>query len=427
MHRSGEATGQAETDATKKSVALPLYPARRRALFAGCAQLAKLTDSFGTQCLDEIRGLEGAGARSYFAAYCQDPERFNFTGRNRRPPRDPVNACLSFAYSLLTADARCTPAVGPQHRVLPSACLWSSLARQRDLVEIVSLCPSLACDAGRPLHFGHVSPAGAGQQTLQATRWGRVPRQRRPQPFFCLLGSAGWLAGSPASLPTRHDAALGVKFHNNFQQYRCNMPDRQCYLFAYDIRDPRRLRRALTILKDYAWGGQRSVFECFLTVAEKREMSMRVRAAINEDEDSLLAVRLPAHERPGPGHCLLAEGRAIVLCRVNSAMTTLYIDRKGASVSHDRARLWIRYAEEQQSVLVRSLDRVVITAGCQLDSRTLLMLNEAAVPVVILHPRKYTVTWCGGWHHGNTARRLANTNWPRTVNCAPLWRGNWSG
>ncbi len=75
------------------------------------------------------------------------------------------------------------------------------------------------------------------------------------------------------------------------------MPERQCYLFAYDIRDPQRLRRALTVLKDYAWGGQKSVFECFLTAAEKRELSARIRATIDEDEDSLLAVRVPAPER----------------------------------------------------------------------------------------------------------------------------------
>src|SRR5690606_19136785 len=30
--------------------------------------------------------------------------RFHFSKRNRRPPRDPVNACLSLAYSLLTKD-----------------------------------------------------------------------------------------------------------------------------------------------------------------------------------------------------------------------------------------------------------------------------------------------------------------------------------
>ncbi len=88
-------------------------------------------------------------------------------------------------------------------------------------------------------------------------------------------------------------------------------------------------------------------------------------------------------------------------------MTTLYLDRKDAALSHDRSRLWIHYAEEKQSILVRGLERIVVTAGCTLDSRTLLMLNEHEIPVVIIHPRKNSTTWCGGWHHGNAARRIA--------------------
>ena len=34
----------------------------------------------------------------------QDPAWFDFVGRNRRPPRDPVSALLSYAYSLLAKD-----------------------------------------------------------------------------------------------------------------------------------------------------------------------------------------------------------------------------------------------------------------------------------------------------------------------------------
>ncbi len=104
-------------------------------------------------------------------------------------------------------------------------------------------------------------------------------------------------------------------------------------------------------------------------------------------------------------------------------MATLYIDRQGAALSHERGRLWVRYAEEKQSVLVRSLERVVVTAGCTLDSRTLLMLSEADIPIVILHPRKQTVSWCGGWHHGNTARRIAQYQLAQdTALCAELAR-----
>jgi len=82
------------------------YPEKRRPLFAGHSRLAALISSIEDSSIDEIRGLEGAGSRSYFAAYCLlYPERLHFTGRNRRPPRDPVNACLSLAYTLLMAEA----------------------------------------------------------------------------------------------------------------------------------------------------------------------------------------------------------------------------------------------------------------------------------------------------------------------------------
>jgi len=62
--------------------------------------------------LDELLGIEGNAARLYFAALPgmikldDEPGRiqFDFRLRNRRPPRDPVNAMLSFAYSLLTKD-----------------------------------------------------------------------------------------------------------------------------------------------------------------------------------------------------------------------------------------------------------------------------------------------------------------------------------
>ncbi len=58
--------------------------------------------------LDTLRGLEGAGATAYFSVFDQlilgDRSVFYFETRNRRPPVDPVNALLSFAYSLLSHD-----------------------------------------------------------------------------------------------------------------------------------------------------------------------------------------------------------------------------------------------------------------------------------------------------------------------------------
>ncbi len=53
-----------------------------------------------------LNGIEGAAAAAYFGAFTQVfPPSLNFTGRNRRPPRDPVNAALSLGYTLLHFEA----------------------------------------------------------------------------------------------------------------------------------------------------------------------------------------------------------------------------------------------------------------------------------------------------------------------------------
>jgi CRISPR-associated protein Cas1 len=52
--------------------------------------------------LEQVMGVEGLAAKEYFA--CWDAllkEPWSFPRRNRRPPTDPVNSLLSFAYGLL--------------------------------------------------------------------------------------------------------------------------------------------------------------------------------------------------------------------------------------------------------------------------------------------------------------------------------------
>ena len=66
------------------------------------------------ESLETLLGFEGTAARLYFGDFegmiKPDEERgpadfrFDFEGRNRRPPRDPVNALLSLGYSLLAKD-----------------------------------------------------------------------------------------------------------------------------------------------------------------------------------------------------------------------------------------------------------------------------------------------------------------------------------
>jgi CRISPR-associated protein Cas1 len=60
--------------------------------------------------LDLIRGIEGECANTYFSVFghlvTAQRDGFAFTGRNRRPPLDPVNALISFLYAMLGHDAR---------------------------------------------------------------------------------------------------------------------------------------------------------------------------------------------------------------------------------------------------------------------------------------------------------------------------------
>ncbi len=88
-------------------------------------------ESEQAQSLDELLGIEGMAARIYFQNFAgmvkverddespmddengqpvSDPAflTFDFNGRNRRPPRDPVNALLSLAYSVLAKDLTVT-------------------------------------------------------------------------------------------------------------------------------------------------------------------------------------------------------------------------------------------------------------------------------------------------------------------------------
>ena len=79
---------------------------------------------------DAMRGVEGAAATAYFARFDlmmqQNPAGFRFTTRSRRPPRDEVNALLSFTYMLLTREMQSAmetvgldPAAGYLHTLRP--------------------------------------------------------------------------------------------------------------------------------------------------------------------------------------------------------------------------------------------------------------------------------------------------------------------
>lgn len=80
--------------------------------------------------VEELLGVEGSAARLYYGLFStmikggeEDLTAFDLEGRSRRPPRDPINALLSFTYALLTKDWTVTlqcigldPLMGFYHR-----------------------------------------------------------------------------------------------------------------------------------------------------------------------------------------------------------------------------------------------------------------------------------------------------------------------
>lgn len=59
------------------------------------------------EAIGSLLGIEGSAARAYFGSFTgmlRSAADFDLDGRNRRPPKDPVNALLSFVYGLLTKD-----------------------------------------------------------------------------------------------------------------------------------------------------------------------------------------------------------------------------------------------------------------------------------------------------------------------------------
>ena len=103
----------------------------RLALSDAAARIAEVLGRI-SECrsLDELRGAEGEAARTYFGVFGYhvrgDQEAFAMDGRTRRPPRDRVNAVLSFLYALLRAECAAglesvglDPQVGFLHALRP--------------------------------------------------------------------------------------------------------------------------------------------------------------------------------------------------------------------------------------------------------------------------------------------------------------------
>lgn len=171
--------------------------------------------------IDELRGNEGEAAASYFTAFPElitvKDEAFTFSGRNRRPPTDPVNALLSFTYTLLVHDCRSAlegvgldPCVGYLHTDRPGR---PSLAL--DLMEefrafladrlVLSLINRKQI---QPKDFndsagGAVSMTDSARKTLLTT-WQKRKQEEITHPYLGEKCKVGLLPHLQAQLLARH-------------------------------------------------------------------------------------------------------------------------------------------------------------------------------------------------------------------------------
>lgn len=200
-----------------------LEPASRATLEEASDRMAKILRraQFADQQVDQLRGSEGEAANLYFANFdllIRSPDSgLRWTSRSRRPPLDPMNALLSFLYSLLTHECRSAceavgldPAVGFLHRDRPGR---PSLAL--DLLEELRapLADRLALSLVnrrqlrdtdfRRLDGGAVLLSDDARRTV-LTAWQERKKEERMHPFLKEMTPFGLVPFVQAQMLARH-------------------------------------------------------------------------------------------------------------------------------------------------------------------------------------------------------------------------------
>jgi CRISPR-associated protein Cas1 len=200
-----------------------MAPDRRAAVDATVERLERILRrvAFMNDGSDALRGAEGEAAHSYFAVFgdlIRTPDTdIIFRGRSRRPPLDPVNALLSFLYTLLTHDCRSAaesvgldPAVGFLHRDRPGR---PSLALDlmEELRPILADRLALSLINRRQLRSGDFETRDGGAVLLSETgrrtvltAWQERKKEERRHPFLDESAPLGLVPYLQAQLLARH-------------------------------------------------------------------------------------------------------------------------------------------------------------------------------------------------------------------------------
>jgi CRISPR-associated protein Cas2 len=75
------------------------------------------------------------------------------------------------------------------------------------------------------------------------------------------------------------------------------MSSRHLFLIGYDIHHTARRRRTLRSVQPHAMGGQKSFYECWLTVAELHALMAELRSRMSTEADRVVLIRLDARSQ----------------------------------------------------------------------------------------------------------------------------------
>jgi len=164
--------------------------------------------------------------------------------------------------------------------------------------------------------------------------------------------------------------------------------ERNDYIAAYDIASPNQLRRALKLLLEYAIGRQKSVFECCLTDKDWFELQARMRDIIDPEVDRFMILRMSPYRRPRGARDRAGIPAPRLLSDWIAAMATLYLDRKGLSLSTAGGCLEVRReCGARTTYPLRRIERVVLFGRIAFDGATLAHLAGAGIALVCLGGR----------------------------------------
>lgn len=207
---------------TQRDHGADMDPDARYALDGVCDRMARILRIVQhAETVEVMRGFEGEAATLYFSVFdhlirAPDAE-LRWTGRSRRPPRDAMNALLSFLYTLLTHDCRSAcetvgldPAVGFLHRDRPGRPslaldlmeeLRAPLA-DRLALSLVNRRQLRAADFRR-MDGGAVLLGDDARRTV-LTAWQERKREERVHPFLGEKAPFGLVPFLQAQLLARH-------------------------------------------------------------------------------------------------------------------------------------------------------------------------------------------------------------------------------